>query len=76
VERTTETDLRMVHQATQVARLHDAVAFLTEANVARQVNLTTFTDQVSQWVTQQDDVIARLQQERTDAKAQINQLAA
>jgi hypothetical protein len=67
LERTTETDLRTVHQATQVARLHDAVTFLSEANIARQANLTTFTDQVSQWATRQNEATARLQQELADA---------
>jgi hypothetical protein len=47
LERITETDLRAVHQAIQVARLHDAMVFLSEANIARQANLTTFTDQVA-----------------------------
>jgi hypothetical protein len=76
MEQTTETDLRAIHRATQVARLHDAVAFLSEANIARQANLTTFTDQVSQWATRQNEATARLQQELVDARVQIDQLAA
>jgi hypothetical protein len=75
VERTTETDLRVVYQATQVAWLHDAVAFLMEANAARHANLTTFTDQVSDWATRQNNATARLQQQLADAQAQIDQLA-
>jgi hypothetical protein len=51
VARTTEDDMRRIHQATQVARLNDAVAFLTEANTARNHNLTAFADQVSGWAT-------------------------
>jgi hypothetical protein len=50
------------------------VAFLTEANAARHANLTTFTNQVSDWVTRQNDTTARLQQKLADAQAKINQL--
>jgi len=70
IERTTETDLRTVHQATQVARLHDAVAFLSEANAARQHHLNAFTDQVTNWAAGQDAATRRFQPELARTKAQ------
>jgi len=38
-----------MHEATQVARMHDAVAFLTDANLARNVNLMEFQGNVEKW---------------------------
>jgi hypothetical protein len=63
VARTTEDNIRRIHQATHVARLNDAVAFLTEANNARNHNLTPFVDQVSGWATTQNANTIRLQEE-------------
>jgi hypothetical protein len=54
VARTTEVDMRAVHQATQVASLNDSVAFLQEANAGRLTSLAAFTDQVSQWAANQE----------------------
>jgi len=36
------SDLHRVHEATQVAQMHDAVAFLSEANLARNIPLMEF----------------------------------
>jgi hypothetical protein len=49
IEHTQETGLRQAHQATQLARLHDALAFLTETNVARNTHLATFQGNVEMW---------------------------
>jgi len=47
-DRTNEADLRQTHQGTQLARLHDALAFLTEANTARSRHLTLFQKNVEE----------------------------
>jgi hypothetical protein len=75
MERTTETDMRSNHQATQIVRLNDAMAFLTEANAARNHQLSEFTAQVSDWATRQNAATLRLQQELADTQRRLQQLA-
>jgi hypothetical protein len=70
MERTTEADLRANHQATQVARLNDAVAFLSEANMARNHNQSEFSVQVQNWAVWQDAITLRLQQELDATRVQ------
>jgi len=36
IKHSKRSDLRRIHKATQVARMHEAVAFLSEANLARK----------------------------------------
>jgi len=50
IERTTTEEVQRMHQATQVARMHDAVAFLSEANLARKTHLAEFQGNVVKWV--------------------------
>jgi hypothetical protein len=75
VARTTEDDMRRIHQATQVARLNDAVAFLTEANTARNHNLTTFADQVNNWANTQDTRTAQLEKELAEQRNETTRVA-
>jgi len=49
IERTKEAEVQRLHQATQVAQMKDAVAFLGEAEVARNQHLTLFQGNVEKW---------------------------
>jgi len=49
IEHSKTSKLHRVHKATQVARMHDAVAFLSEANLARNVNLMEFQGNREKW---------------------------
>jgi hypothetical protein len=75
MERTTEADPRANHQATQIVRLNDAMAFLTEANAARNHQLSEFMAQVSDWASCQNAATLHLQQELADTQRRLQQLA-
>jgi len=75
--------LRQAHQGTQLARLHDALAFQSEANIARGQHLAKFQGDVTNWAAQYNDRTAALEtalqntrEEIRDAKLEIQQLAA
>jgi len=42
IERSKMEEMQRMHEATQVARMHDAVAFLSEANLTRNTHLMEF----------------------------------
>jgi len=46
IEHSKMSEIHRVHEATQVAQMHDAVAFLSEANLTRNVNLMEFQGNV------------------------------
>jgi len=54
--------LRQIHQGTQLARLHDALAFQAEANIARSQHLAKFQGDVTNWVSQHNDRMAALEE--------------
>jgi hypothetical protein len=66
--------MKRIHQATQVARLNDAVAFLTEANTARSHNLTAFADQFTNWATTQNTCTAQLEKELAEQRAETTRV--
>jgi hypothetical protein len=76
IEHTQETGLRQAHQATQLARLHDALAFLTETNVARNTHLATFQGNVETWAGEQQAKVSKLEQELKSAQNEIKRVAA
>jgi len=49
MEHSKTSDLHRVHEPTQVARMHDAVAFLSEANLTRNIHLMEFQGNVEKW---------------------------
>jgi hypothetical protein len=76
IDHTQEAGLRQAHQATQLARLHDALAFLTETNVARNTHLATFQGNVETWAGEQQAKVSRLEQELKSAQDEIKRVAA
>ena len=75
VERTNESTERQVCQATQLARVNDALAFLGEANTARNQHLAAFQGNVELWVMDHQRKVAELQQELRQARNDIQRLA-
>jgi len=75
IERTNEATERQVCQATQLARVNDALAFLGEANTARNQHLATFQGNVELWATHHQQKVAELQQELQQARNDIQRLA-
>jgi len=64
IERTKEAEVQRLYQATQVARMKDAVAFLGEADVARNQHLTLFQGNVEKWATDHQQKVDSLERER------------
>jgi len=75
IERTNEATEGQVCQATQLARVNDALAFLGEANTARNQHLATFQGNVELWATHHQQKVAELQQEQRQAQNDIQRLA-
>ena len=63
IERTQEAEVQRLHQATQVAWMTDAVAFLGEANVARNQHLAVFQGNVEKWAADHQQKVASLEQQ-------------
>jgi len=74
-DRTNETDLRQTHQGTQLARLHDALAFLTEANTARSWHLTLFQKNVEEWAQGHQARVVTREQRLAQAQEEIRKVA-
>jgi len=75
IERTNKSTERQVCQATQLVRVNDALAFLGEANTARNQHLATFQRNVELWAAQYQDKVAGLEEELCQARAEIQRVA-
>jgi len=75
IERTNESTERQVCQAMQLARVNDALAFLGEANTARNQYLATFQANIELWAAHHQQKVAELQQELRQAWDDIQRLA-
>jgi len=74
IEHSTTSDLHRVHEATQVAQMHDAVAFLSEANLARNVHLMEFKGNVEKWAADHQRKVEILEQQRREDQGQMTGL--
>jgi hypothetical protein len=72
---TADVAYQQIHQATQLTRLHDALAYQAEANIARGQHLAKFEGDVTNWAAQSDARARRLEEELAAAKNEIQQLA-
>jgi len=66
IEHSKTSELHRVHEATQVARMHNAVASLSEANLARNVNLMEFQGNVEKWAADHQRKVEMLEQQRNE----------
>ena len=66
IEHSKMSDLHQVHEATQVARMHDAVAFLSQANLARNVHLMEFQGNVEKWAADHQKKLETLERQRNE----------
>jgi len=74
IEHSKTSDLHRVHEATQVARMHDAVAFLSEANLARNVHLMEFQGNVEKWAADHQQKVETLEQQRNEDRDRMASL--
>jgi len=74
IEHSKISDLHRVHKATQVARMHDVVAFLSEANLARNVHLMEFQDNVEKWAADHQKKVETREQQRNEDRDRMASL--
>jgi len=67
IDKTKEADQRQICQATQLARVNDALAFLGEANIARSQHLATFQGNVEIWAADHQRRVAALEKQLQEA---------
>jgi len=61
IECTQESNERQICQATQLARVNDALSFLAETNAARNQHLANFQGNVELWATAHQDQVSTLE---------------
>jgi len=66
IEHSKTSDLHQVHKAIQVARMHNAVAFLSEANLARNVHLMEFQGNLEKWAADHQKKVETLERQRSE----------
>jgi len=74
IERSKTEEMQRMHEATQVARIHDAVAFLSEANLTRNTHLMEFQGNVEKWATDHQQKVETLEQQRNEDQQQMARL--
>jgi len=75
IERTNEANERQISQATQLARVNDALSFLAEANTARNQHLANFQGNVELWAAAHQNRISTLENQLREARAEIQRIA-
>ena len=75
LERTNEANERQICQATQLARVNDALSFLAEANTARNQHLANFQGNVELWAVEHQNWVATLENQLREARAEIQRIA-
>jgi len=75
IERTNEANERQICQATQLARVNDALSFLVEANTARNQHLANFQGNVELWGAAHQNRVVTLENQLREARAEIQHIA-
>jgi len=75
LEHTNEANERQICQATQLARVNDALSFLAEANAARNQHLANFQGNVEIWPAAHQNQVASLENQLREARAGIQRIA-
>jgi len=74
IERTNEANERQISQATQLARVNDALSFLAEANMAQNQHLANFQGNVELWEAAHQNRVATLENQLREARAEIQHI--
>ena len=75
IERTNEANERQICQATQLARVNDALSFLAEANAARNQHLANFQGNMELWAVAHQNRVSTLENQLREARAEIQRIA-
>jgi hypothetical protein len=73
---TQDVSLKQAFQGTQLARLHDALAYQAEANIARGQHLAKFEGDVTNWAAHQTARTTALETKLREAQQEIRQARA
>jgi len=76
IERTNEANERQICQATKLTQINDALAFLAEANTARNQHLANFQGNVELWAAAHQNRVASLENQLREARTEIQRIAA
>jgi len=74
IKRTNEANERQISQATQLARVNDALSFLAEANMAQNQHLANFQGNVELWEAAHQNRVATLENQLREARAEIQHI--
>jgi len=74
IEHSKTSEMQQVHEATQVARMHDAVAFLSEANLARYTHVMEFQGNVEKWAADHQQKVETLERQRNEDRQRMARL--
>jgi len=74
-ERTNKANERQIFQATQLARVNNALSFLVEANTARNQHLANFQGNLELWAATHQNRVATLENQLREARAEIQHIA-
>jgi len=74
IDHSKTSDLHWVYEATQVARMYNTVAFLSEANLARNVHLMEFQGNVEKWAADHQQKVERLERQRNEDRDRMASL--
>jgi len=74
IEHSKREEIQRMHKATQVARMHDAVAFLSEANLMRNTHLTEFQGKVEKWVADHQQKVETLERKCGEDQRRLAEL--
>jgi len=75
IERTNEAAQQQIGQATQLARVNDALAFQAAANAARSEHLATFQGNVELWATEHQKRVEYMETQLRNAQEAIQRVA-
>jgi len=75
LEHTSEANERQICQATQLARVNDALSFLAEADTARNQHLANFQGNMELWAAAHQNRVSSLENQLREARAEIQRIA-
>jgi len=75
LEHTDEANERQICQATQLARVNDALSFLAEANTARNQHLANFQGNIELCAAEHQARVAALEDQLREARTEIQRVA-
>jgi len=74
IDRTTTEEVQRMHQTTQITRMHDAVAFLSEVNLARNTHLVEFQGNVEKWAADRQQKVEAHERQGNEDRRRMTDL--